>query len=38
MEQFHNVLPPIAVNFVMAHRAIARDGVGWGAGVLSSVR
>jgi hypothetical protein len=38
MEQFHNVLPPIALNFIMAHRAIARDGVGWGAGVLSSVR
>lgn len=38
MEQFHNILPPIALNFIMAHRALPRDGVGWGAGVLSSVR
>jgi hypothetical protein len=38
MEQFHNVLPPIALNFIMAHRAVPRDGIGWGAGVLSSVR
>jgi Subtilase family len=38
MEQFHNVLPPIALNFIMANRALPRDGVGWGHGVLSSVR
>jgi hypothetical protein len=38
LEQYHGLLPPIALNFVMAHRAVPRDGVGWGAGVLSAVR
>jgi hypothetical protein len=37
-EQFHGFLPPILVKFILEHQAVPRDGVGWGAGVLSAVR
>jgi hypothetical protein len=36
-QEFHGLLPPILLNFVLAHRAVARDPSGWGAGVLSAV-
>jgi hypothetical protein len=38
LQEFHGHLHPIALNAILAHRAVARDGIGWGRGVLSAVR
>jgi hypothetical protein len=30
-------IPPVLLNFILSHRAVHRDGPGWGAGILSAI-